>query len=484
MARPQSDAALLEGVRAICHCLDQADDRQGYELDWRGRRFGRALGVALPATVEEVSRLVGYCGRHRIAIVAQGGNTGLCGGAVPTGDGRDRQLILSLRRMNRIRRIDPLTDSLIVEAGVLLQEVQQAADGADRLFPLSLGAEGSCTIGGNIATNAGGNAVLRYGNMRDLVLGLEVVLPSGEIWHGLRSLRKDNAGYDLKQLFIGSEGTLGIITAAALKLFPPLRQVDTALLALPSCEAALSLLKALQTREDVPLTAFELISAESVRLVGEQFPDKSFPLEPGHPAYVLVEAGWTGPCRADAFEQCLERVWGACGVVDAVVAKSDAQAAALWFWRESITEAQLRAGPHLKHDISLPIADIPEFVEQMDATLRSRFPGLRIVNFGHMGDGNLHYNLNAAPGVAADTLQAWQPEIERLIYDHVAERQGSFSAEHGIGQTKVDDLARYRSAVELNLMSVIKSSLDPEGLFNPGKIVGQRPFDTDGDEAF
>ncbi|WP_434628492.1 FAD-binding oxidoreductase [Chromobacterium sp. CV08] len=484
MAQPQTDAMLLEGVRAICHCLDRAEDRRGYETDWRGRRFGHALGVALPATVEEVSRLVAYCAEHRIAIVAQGGNTGLCAGAVPIRDGGGRQLILSLRRMNRIRRIDPLTDSLIAEAGALLQEVQHAADGAGRLFPLSLGAEGSCTIGGNIATNAGGNAVLRYGNMRDLVLGLEVVLPSGEIWHGLRSLRKDNTGYDLKQLFIGSEGTLGIVTAAALKLFPPLRQVDTALLALPSCAAALNLLKALQTREDLPLTAFELIGEQSVRLVCEQFPDRSFPLASDHPAYVLIEAGWTGHHRSDAFEQCLARVWDDCGVADAVVAKSDAQAAALWFWRESITEAQLRAGPHLKHDISLPIAAIPEFVDQMDAALHSKFPGLRIVNFGHMGDGNLHYNLNAAPGVTAEKLQAWQPEIERLIYEEVAARHGSFSAEHGIGQTKVGDLARYRSAVELNLMSAVKNSLDPEGLFNPGKVIGLRPFDKAcGDES-
>ncbi|MCD4484941.1 FAD-binding oxidoreductase [Chromobacterium vaccinii] len=471
MSQLQMKKALLEGLRQICPCLDGTDELQVHETDWRGRHFANALGVTLPTTVEEVSQIVKFCRLRNIAIVAQGGNTGLCAGAVPVSGQSRWQLILSMRRMNHIRQVDPLTDSLTVEAGALLQDVQAAAQQVGRLFPLSLGAEGSCTIGGNISTNAGGNAVLRYGNTRDLVLGLEVVLASGEIWHGLRALRKDNAGYDLKHLFIGSEGTLGIVTAATLKLFPPLRQVDTALLALPSYTAALSLLKALQTQESLPLTAFELMSAESISLVREQFPQRLFPLDDKLKTYVLVEAGWSSRPQGDVFEQALERIWEVCDVQDGVVAKSEAHAASLWEWRELITEAQLRAGPHLKHDISLPAFCIPEFIEQTDAGLYSRFPGLRVINFGHLGDGNLHYNISVESVISEMDLQAMQAEIENFIYGQVCAMNGSFSAEHGIGQTKTQHLRHYRSATELSLMALLKRSLDPEALFNPGKVI-------------
>jgi D-lactate dehydrogenase (cytochrome) len=457
-------------IVGAAHVLTDARDTASFATDWRKRWFGKALAVAKPATIEEVAAIVKLCAETRTAVVPQGGNTGLCGGATPDASGL--QVILSLSRLNRVRAIDTVNNTLTAEAGCVLANLQQAADDADRLFPLSLAAEGTCEIGGNLSTNAGGVQVLRYGNTRDLTLGLEVVLPSGEIWDGLRGLRKDNTGYDLKQLFIGAEGTLGVITAAVLKLFPKPRAQATAFVALGSVPAALTLLTHMQSHAGDRLTAFELISDFCIRLARKHFPKLPAPLAATYPQYVLLELSDT---QGEGVGELAERALGGAieqGIaLDAVIAASGEQARALWQLRENMSDAQALEGPNVKHDISIPISRIAEFTAACDARLARAFPGIRMVTFGHVGDGNLHYN--AAHPEASDpaAFLARSDEINRIVHDTVAEFGGSISAEHGLGQYKRGEIVRYKSPVEMGLMRAVKRAIDPLGIMNPGKVL-------------
>ncbi len=395
----------------------------------------------------------------------------MCGGAVPDASGR--QLVVSLTRMRRIRGLDVANQTITVEAGTILQAVQEAAAGSGKLFPLSLGAQGSCTIGGNLATNAGGTGVLRYGTMRDLTLGLEVVLPDGRIWNGLRGLRKDNTGYDLKQLFIGAEGTLGIITAAVLKLFPAPRSRATAWVALPEIQAAIDLIGMVRDVAGDRLTGFEIMSRQSVDFVLRHSPAARDTFGDRHPWYALVELSDSLPAAGldEVIESVLESAVERGLVVDAVVASSAAQAAALWALREGISEAQNHEGPSLKHDITVPISSIPAFVQRTDQALEEAAPGIRIVTYGHAGDGNLHYNVSKPLGSDDDDFRAQAADLARIIYDQTLAFNGSISAEHGLGQSKLGIIADYKDSCELALMREIKQLFDPRGLMNPGKVV-------------
>jgi FAD/FMN-containing dehydrogenase len=469
----ESAAPLLATLKAIvgeANVLTSDTDVAPYVTDWRGRYRGSTRAVVRPSTTAEVAAVVRCCAEHGAPVVPQGGNTGLCGGATPREDGGE--VVVSLSRLTRVRALDADNATLTVEAGVPLARVQQAADDAGLLFPLSLAAEGSCTIGGNLATNAGGTAVLRYGNARELVLGLEVVLADGRIWDGLKGLRKDNTGYDVKQLFLGSEGTLGIITAAVLKLFPKPRTSATALAALGDVDAAIALLALLRQALGDRLTGFELISADCIALTRKQFPALPDPL-PGYPWYALVQAddpAVDSPLAAQ-METALAAAVEQHVANDAVIAHSAAQAAELWALREHIPEAQRLEGPNIKHDISLPVSRIPAFLADAQIELDTALRGVRYVVFGHLGDGNLHYNLSASPGTTAAAFLGEAPRANRIVYDLVARLGGSFSAEHGIGQMKRSELVRYKSAVEVELMQRIKRALDPDALFNPGKVV-------------
>jgi FAD/FMN-containing dehydrogenase len=447
-------------------------DTAAFLTDWRKRWRGRALAVVQPGSTDEVARLVRWCAQHRIPIVPQGGNTGLTGGSVPDESGR--AVVLSLARMNRIRAIDPVNNTITADAGVVLAAVQTAARDAQRLFPLSLAAEGSCTLGGNLSTNAGGTAVLRYGNARELCLGLEVVTAAGEVWDGLRGLRKDNTGYDLRDLFIGAEGTLGVITAATMKLYPlPAAQV-TALAACATPHAALRLLELAQGMLGPSLTAFEMMSDRCLELVVRHFPDCQPPFAQHHPYCVLLESSdaESQAHAAERFDALMERAFEDGLVQDAVVAQSIAQSRRFWMLRENISEAQAAEGKNIKHDIALPISAIGEFVESTDAALADCFPGVRMVVFGHLGDGNLHYNVSPPPGMDGDAFLERQPAINALVHDAVAARRGSISAEHGIGVLRRDELPRYKSPLELELMRTIKRALDPLDILNPGKVLG------------
>lgn len=446
-------------------------DMDGFLTDWRRRVTGRALAVIKPAHTEEVSRLVKLCVEHRVPIVPQGGNTGLVLGSVPDQSGQ--AIVLSLTRLNRIRSVDLLNDTLTVEAGCLLQQVQEYAHEQGRLFPLSLASEGSCTIGGNLSTNAGGTAVLRYGSMRDLTLGLEVVTPSGEIWNGLRGLRKDNTGYDLRHLLIGAEGTLGIITAAVLKLYAQPAAKLTALFALSSVNDALELLELARQRCDASLTGFELMSEFCLQLVEKHFPDLSLPFSDSHPQYALVEIS-DSESESHAMSQlehiaatAMEKGW----VTDAVIASSLSQSQKLWAMREHISMAQAAEGQNIKHDISLPVSSIPDFLVETDALLQRDFPGCRMVTFGHLGDGNLHYNVSAPAGENYETFLQQQEAINRLVHDNVHKYAGSISAEHGLGALKRYEIKRYKSETELAMMAAIKQAIDPLNLMNPGKVM-------------
>jgi FAD/FMN-containing dehydrogenase len=439
--------------------------------DWRGFYKGRAMAVVRPANTSEVSAVVRLCSDAGIAVVAQGGNTGMCGGATPTMDGRT--IVLSLARMNRVLALDPLNDTITVEAGCVLATVQQAASAAGRLFPLSLGAEGSCQIGGNLATNAGGVNVLRYGNTRDLTLGLEVVLADGSVLGGLRGLRKDNTGYDLKQLFIGSEGTLGVITGAVLKVFPMPRTSVTAFAAVPDPAAAIALLARLREQVGNRVSAFELISRRSIELVLAHIPGTRDPLAAASPWYVLtnVDDPRTESDLRSALEQALGDAVEDALVTDAALAESDAQAQALWRIRESIPDASKSEGLLYRHDISVPTSDIPTFIEEAGARLEAAFPGVRIVCFGHIGDGNLHYNCYVPGRMRDDPVAIAATDVNEVVFRLVHERSGSISAEHGIGQAKVAELPHYKSAVELEVMHRLKRVLDPQGIMNPGKVI-------------
>ncbi|HKB73318.1 MAG TPA: FAD-binding oxidoreductase [Burkholderiales bacterium] len=442
-----------------------------YATDWRKRYLGKPAAVVRPASTAEVAGVVRACADSRTAIVPQGGNTGLCGAATPDSSGS--QIVLNLSRMNRVRAIDTRNNTMTVDAGCVLAKLQNTAEEAGRLFPLSLAAEGSCEIGGNLSTNAGGTAVLRYGNARELVLGLEVVLPSGEVWEGLRGLRKDNTGYDLKQLFIGAEGTLGVITAAVLKLFPLPKSHATAVVALQSPEKALALLEHALEACGERLTGFELFSDFCLSLVLKHFRDTTAPFRHRFPHYVLMELSDTqsGEGVRDLVESMLEAALGEKSILDAAVAQSETQARDFWKLREFISEAQAHEGPNIKHDVSIPISRIADFISATDAELARAHTGVRMVTFGHLGDGNLHYNVSAPQGVDPDVFVRNTAVINRLVHDGVARFGGSISAEHGLGQLKRDEIQRYKSPLELELMRKLKRALDPHGIMNPGKVL-------------
>ena len=466
-------AALLADLRG---CVGAAQvltqgDLSAYELDWRKRWRGRALAVVRPGSTEEVAAVVRACAAQGVAIVAQGGNTGLVGAGVPDASGT--QVLLSLGRMNHVRAIDAANLTLTAEAGCVLQAVQQAAADAGLLFPLSLAAEGSCTIGGNLATNAGGTQVLRYGNARSLCLGLEAVTAEGAVWHGLAGLRKDNTGYDLRDLLIGSEGTLAIITAATLALHPRPAATMTALAACNSLDACVALLAAAQRSLGPGLTAFEVMNAFSLALVARHVAQLRQPLAAA-PWTVLVELSDNeGEVHARTqFEGLLADALEAGTIGDAAVAESLAQSRAMWHLRESIPLAQSEEGLNIKHDISLPVSRIPAFCAATDAALAARWPGMRLVNFGHLGDGNLHYNVQAPEGGdAAAFLRDEEPAVNAVVFDAVVAHGGSISAEHGIGALKRDELALRKDPTALAMMRAIKHALDPQGLLNPGRVL-------------
>ena len=464
---------LIETLVALvgpANVLTAAADMAPHLIDWRRRYSGAARCVVRPADTDEVSAVVRACAAAGVPIVPQGGNTSHCGASIPDPNGE--AIVLSLSRMNRIRAIDVANNTITVDAGCVLQTLQAAAFDAGRLFPLSLAAEGSCQIGGNLSTNAGGVQVLRYGNTRELTLGLEVVLPSGEVWNGLRGLRKDNTGYDLKQLFIGAEGTLGIITAAVMKLFPLPRATATAWLAIASPHAAVRLLGDLQAAFGATLTACELVSDVSLGMVLKHIPGAQPPLA-NSPWYLLVELSGSGDEAelATAMERFFEQALEAGTINDAVLAQSGEQASRLWALRESISEAQKIEGISIKHDISVPVSRIGDFVAQADAALQAAFPGIRIVAFGHVGDGNLHYNQSKAEAGENAEFIAMQPQVNEIVHDIVHQLGGSISAEHGIGQLKRDELLRYKSPLEMEMMRAVKRAFDPQGLMNPGKVL-------------
>lgn len=470
-------SALIERLRSIvgsAHVLtrDGGADLSAWEQDWRKRAHGRALAVVRPGTTDEVATVVRACAAAGHSIVPQGGNTGLVVGSVPDGSGS--QVLLSLTRLNRIRHIDRANLTMTVEAGCVLQAVQDAAGQADLLFPLSLAAEGSCTIGGNLATNAGGTQVLRYGNARDLCLGLEVVTAQGDVWHGLSGLRKDNTGYDLRDLFVGSEGTLGIITAATLRLHPQPACQLTAWAALPSLDAAVALLGLAQRHLGAGLTGFEVMGQFALSLVDRHMPQLRVPLWQQSPFCVLLENS-DSESEAHArsqFERLLESAFENGLVTDAVVAESLQQARQLWHIRESIPLAQAEEGLNIKHDISIPVSCIPAFCAETDALLQREIPGVRLVNFGHLGDGNLHYNVQApAGGDPAAFLREQETRVNTLVFDQVKRHGGSISAEHGVGSLKADKLPHYKDPVALGLMRQVKRALDPKGILNPGRVL-------------
>jgi FAD/FMN-containing dehydrogenase len=459
---------LLAGAAPGC---SPGADLEPYLTDHRRLYHGRALAIALPRSVAEVSELLAFCNRHGIGVVPQGGNTGYCGGATPDDSGG--QVVVSLARLKRIRSLDPLNYSMVAEAGCVLAQIQRAADEAQRFFPLSLGSEGSCQLGGNLSTNAGGIHVLRYGMMRDLVLGLEVALADGRLLSSLGTLRKDNTGYDLKSLFLGAEGTLGIITAASVKLFPKLRAFATAFAAVSEPRAAVELLARLRESSGDSVSSFELIPRIAVDLTARHIPGVRDPLDAPHSWYVLCEL--TSSRAGDTLQELLERSLAAALedglVLDAAVARDERDRAAFWKLRESIPEAQRLDGGSLKHDISVPVASIPEFIERASRWVAANVPEGRLVAYGHAGDGNLHFNLNQAPGADRAAFLAREEPVKRAIHDLVQDFGGSFSAEHGIGRLKVGELERYASPVELDLMRALKRTLDPNGILNPGKVI-------------
>ena len=467
----------LQTIVGPAHVLIESDsnDLVQYVRDWRGRERGVALAVVRPNSTEQVAAVVKACAATPGAsIVPQGGNTGMVVGSTPDASGT--QIVLSLQRMSSVRKLDAGNGTITLDAGCVLQNVQQACFDAGYLFPLSLGSQGSCTIGGNLGTNAGGTQVVRFGNMRELCLGLEVVTAQGEIWSGLSGLRKDNTGYDLRDLFIGSEGTLGIITAATMKMYPLPAAKLTAFAAVPSMDAAVTLLGLAHKYLNAGLTGFEVMGQFALSLVGKHFPQQRVPFlgMDGAPYCVVLEnSDHESEAHArEQFERLLEAAMEEGCVLDAVVAENMTQAKQLWHIRESIPLAQAQEGLNIKHDISIPVSSIPEFVLVTDTKLEQSFPGARLVNYGHLGDGNLHYNVQAPE--SADQvafLETQEPGVNALVFDMVMQFQGSISAEHGIGSLKVEKLPDYKSPVAIELMRTIKRALDPQNIMNPGRVV-------------
>ncbi len=448
--------------------ITDAVDMAPYLTDWRGNYTGNALAIVRPANTNEVAAVVKLCAETSTPIVPQGGNTGLVGGGTPDNSGR--AIIVSLRRMNRIREIDLANSAMTVDAGCILQTIQDTAREHQQFFPLSLAAEGSCTIGGNLSTNAGGTAVLRYGNTRDLVLGIEVVTADGRIWNSLKALRKDNTGYDLKHLLMGAEGTLGIITAAVLKLYPQPQRTCTALVALKRAGDSVALLKMIRDALGDRLTGFELMSRVCLDSVVKHFPGTIEPFAAHHDWQVLIDLTDTmrdSPLD-DALSAALAPAFENGSAIDAVIASSEAQSAAMWNIREQIPEAEKLEGKSVKHDISLPISRIGEFISLAEPRLNAAFPSARVICFGHIGDGNLHYNLSF-PGTAPTAEQT--KAANKIVYGLLDDMHGSISAEHGLGQMKRDEITKHKSAVELDMMRAIKRALDPLGIMNPGKVI-------------
>jgi len=461
---------LIDSLKSIVGDGAWVTDRQALEphlTEWRDTWRGETPIMVLPDTTDKVAAVVAACAAAGTAIVPQGGNTGLCGGAIPDSGGE--QVLLSLSGLNRIRSVSPKDHSLVAEAGCTLAGIQVAASDVDRFFPLSLAAEGSCQIGGNLSTNAGGINVLRYGTARDQALGLEVVLADGTVWNGLRSLRKDTAGYDLKQLFIGSEGTLGIITAASLRLYPAVHNARTAMIAIDSPDKAIDLLEELRQRLSDQIQAFEMIPARAVRFVSRHMPSIRFPLALDSPWFVLLESA--GGCSDDLLDRSLLSAMESGLVEDAVIAKNEAETEQMWRLRHAISEAQKREGASLKHDISVPVGSVAAFIRRAEAAVTAYRPDIRVVAFGHVGDGNIHFNLSQPQAAAAADFLAEREVLAELVYDTVAGFNGSISAEHGIGQAKCEYLRRYKTDTELTLMRMLKTALDRRGLLNPGKVI-------------
>ncbi len=442
-----------------------------YCEDYRHLYRGRTPAVVRPATTEEVAEVVRLCARRRIPIVPQGGNTGMMGGCVPSPEGTE--LVLALGRMNRIRDLDPVDMTMTVDAGVTLKAAQDAAAAKDCTVPLSMGSEGSAQIGGVFATNAGGNNTVRFGNARDFVLGLEVVLPDGQIWNGLRRLRKDNTGYCLRQLFVGSEGTLGIITGAALKLVPRAREVVLGFCAVPSVQAALDLFVLFRQHHHDKIQAFEYMHRAIMDLVLKNVPDTRLPLEQSYDHYAMVELA---DVAADSglrqkLEDVLEKGMNAGLILDGVIAGSAAERLAVWQLRETVVEAQAREGPSIKNDVTVPVSKSPEFIVRAKAECERHFPGIRVVPYGHMGDGNIHFNLTPPIGADHEVFKKQSHDVMEVVMEVIREFDGSFSAEHGIGQIKPYMMERWRGGAELDTMRRIKAALDPLGIMNPGKVL-------------
>ena len=463
--------ARLKAVVGPAGFLEHKADIEPYCKSWRDDWMGDVPLVLRPKSTAEVAALVKICAESGTRIVPQGGNTGLTGASQPNAD--RSEVVISTSRMNAVRGLDLGNETITVEAGVILQQIQQLAADNNRLFPLSLGAEGSCQIGGNISTNAGGTQVIRYGNTRNLVLGLEVVLPDGRVWDGLRGLRKDNTGYDLKQLFIGGEGTLGIITAAVLRLFPLPTATATAWLASPSPAAAVELLSFMKGKLGEQISAFELLQRSIIKFLIDGVPGHSEPMGQPHDWYILVEVSGQGAPGTldDLFAEVLSEAMGRGLVDDAVIASSGAQSKRYWKMREDLAEAQKQAGVGIKHDVSVPVSRIAEFLQRCDAALEAAYPGIRHCAFGHVGDGNLHYNPVSPPNWDGKKFAGERERINRIVHDLVVELGGSISAEHGIGRLRLDENEHYKSAVELDLMRTVKRALDPAGIMNPGKMI-------------
>ena len=472
LSTPSADLAPLlaaiAGRIGAQHVLTDPSDMAPYLREERGLYQGRTPAVLRPGTSEEVAFIVGACAGAGVPVVPQGGNTGLVGGQMPFGE-----VLVSLARLDRIRNVDPVDMTMTVEAGCILDKVHEAAEAAGCLFPLHIASQGSCRIGGNLSSNAGGTAVLRYGNARELVLGLEVVLADGRVWNGLKRLRKNNAGYDLKQLFLGTEGTLGIITAAVLKLFPRPVQRTTAFLAVPDPQAALALLKRLRGEAGDALTTFELMAAFGVETVLKHMPGVVRPFRDTHDWYVLAE--FSAPTRAFDLAALMEESLGAAmeagEVTDAVIAASETQAANMWRLREDMSEAQKHEGGSIKHDVSVPVSRVPEFLGRALPACMAALPGLRPCPFGHVGDGNIHFNLSQPVGMEKAAFIGMWETFNRIVHDIVVDMDGSIAAEHGIGVLKREELAHYADPVGLDLMHRLKAALDPAGTLNPGKVI-------------